>query len=74
MLKSVSRDMPLKRQTLRVAQPPVARPRAKPTGRTRHAHQIITLDTLNAVSAELADFDEIDFAGFDEPREPEKWY
>ena len=45
--------------------------RARPARRTR---QIITLETLNATSVAISEFDDLDFAALDEPREPEKWY
>lgn len=45
--------------------------KARPARRTR---QIVTLEAVNAASAPAPDFDSLDFAMLDEPREPEKWY
>jgi hypothetical protein len=47
---------------------------AKQARGARRTRQFITLKTLNAASAVLPDFDDLDFAALDEPREPEKWY
>lgn len=49
-------------------------PLARTTKPARPARRFITLETLNAESSAVQDFDDLDFATFDEPREPEKWY
>jgi hypothetical protein len=49
-------------------------PSARTTKPARPGRRFMTLDTLNAESPSAQDFDALDSAMFDEPREPEKWY
>jgi hypothetical protein len=46
----------------------------RPMKPARPARRFMTLETLNAEASASAAGDDLDFAGLDEPREPEKWY
>ena len=59
--------------------PPANKPPQTPAPagprRARRGRRGITLEMLNAEAVtSAADFEAMDFAAFDEPREPEKWY